>query len=405
MAHPVCSLVMQRLGVHPNVIRCMLTAIQTMEHKVRTGYGNSDKHYGNDSTSPLQGGGQGNAVAGPLFIAISIILLNMLESAVKGVWLRTAMSLQFLHFIAIMYVDDTNILLAALDEFETIYEVITRAKKAAKLWQRAVSVSGGAVRPDKCYWSAIDFVWTSGKWQYKAFNQIEGNIRIINDQGILETIKRYDINRAGKGLGVFACPDGSWDMQIEDLSKKIRIWTSRVKSSSLNHKECYVGVTTALFKTILHVLPACSFTRKECKQLETILYYLLPKVDISSKLSLVYCYAPFKFQGIGLLQIYVHIIIEKLQNFLPHATQHTQLGNTFQASLEAIQIEVGSCEQFFRLSFHTFGFLTPKSWLASLWEGISWYALQLQPGSWSLPPPRQHDFALMDAFIAHQTFT
>ena len=205
---------------------------------------------------------------------------------------------------------------------------------------------------------------------------------------------------------MFVCPDGSWDMQIDELVKKITKWTGRAKTSSLTQKECYVGANTALFKTILHVLPACSFTRKQCKQLETLLYKdLLPKMGISSKLPLVYRYAPHKFQGLALLQLYVHIIIEKLKFFLPHATRQSQLGMTFQASLEAIQIEIGSQQQFFQLNFHTYGFLTPTSWLATLWEGVSWYSLQLQPGRWDLSPPRLHDVALMDALIGHKTFT
>ena len=39
MAHPVCSLVSQRLGVSIPVLECMLTAIQCMTHRIRTGYG------------------------------------------------------------------------------------------------------------------------------------------------------------------------------------------------------------------------------------------------------------------------------------------------------------------------------------------------------------------------------
>lgn len=49
MAHPVCSLVSQRLGVHTNVAKCMLTAIQTM-----TGYGDADVSYSNCKDMPLQ---------------------------------------------------------------------------------------------------------------------------------------------------------------------------------------------------------------------------------------------------------------------------------------------------------------------------------------------------------------
>lgn len=221
MAHPVCSLVMQRLGVDTNVIKCMLTAIQEMRHVVHTGYGDSSKSYGNYTDSPLQGGGQGNAVAGPLFIAISIILISMLESSVKGVWLQTAMTLQLLHYIALMYVDDTDILLTALNDDETIDDVMIRAKKAVKVWNHAVIVSGGAMRADKCYWSAVDFTWTSGRWNYRDMDDIDGHIHILDDKGVVQSIQRYDLDQAREGLGVYVCPDGSWRLQLEELEKKV----------------------------------------------------------------------------------------------------------------------------------------------------------------------------------------
>ena len=41
---------------------------------------------------------------------------------------------------------------------DTLEQVFHRAKKAAKIWQQAVYDSGGAVRPEKCYWTAKDFV-------------------------------------------------------------------------------------------------------------------------------------------------------------------------------------------------------------------------------------------------------
>ena len=116
MTHPVCSLASQRLDVHPNVIKYMFTPMHQMKHQVRTGYGDTDVHYSDDRDNLLQGGGQGNGASLPLFVAISCIQLSVLESAVKGVYLYTAMSLQLLQFIAIMYVDDTDTLLAALSE-------------------------------------------------------------------------------------------------------------------------------------------------------------------------------------------------------------------------------------------------------------------------------------------------
>ena len=406
MAHPVCFLVSQRLGVPPNVVQCMITAIQRMTHTVRTGYGDADVSYGNCAENPLQGGGQGNGAALPLFVAISYILVSVLESAVKGVYFYTAMTLQLVQFIAIMYVDDTDLLFAALNDSETIEDVMQRAKKAARVWQQAVLDSGGAVRPDECYWSAIDFTWTAGKWRYKKMKEIKGTIKIRNPEGRMEKVKRYDLDKANEGLGVYLTPRGSLDLQLVETSKKIRTWTSNVIRSFLTKKETYVAATTTIFKTIMFILPSCSFSRKQCKTIEVLLYKeLLPKMGVSSKMPLPYRFAPFQFQGMNLMQVFVHIMIEKLKVFLYHADQHTQLGITFKASLEAIQIEVGSSTQFLSLMYSKYGFLTPFSWLSTLWDSISQYGISLTSGTWALKPPRENDFALMDRIISCQLFT
>ena len=164
MAHPVCSLVSRRLGVEIPILQCMLGAIQVMTHVIRTGFGDSDISYGNDSTQPLQGGGHGNGASLPLWLAISCILIAVLESEVKGAHVYSSITLQVLVFIAIMYVDDTDILLIDVSGSDTIEEIVLRAQRTAKVWQREVHDSGGALRPEKCYWTAVDFkfVWDNG---------------------------------------------------------------------------------------------------------------------------------------------------------------------------------------------------------------------------------------------------
>ena len=157
MAHPVCSLVSQRLGVVVPVIRCMLMAIQSMTHYIRTGYGDSDISYGRDFDKPLQGGGQGNGAPPPLWLAISCILLSVLESDVQGVHIYSSISLQLLVFIEIMYVDDTDILLTDVSGHDTLDIIFERAQRAVRIWRQAVYDSGGAVRLERCYWMAIDF--------------------------------------------------------------------------------------------------------------------------------------------------------------------------------------------------------------------------------------------------------
>ena len=50
-----------------------------------------------------------------------------------------------------MYVDDTDILLSDISGHDTLNDAFKRALRVARTWEEAVLVSGGAVRPEKCY--------------------------------------------------------------------------------------------------------------------------------------------------------------------------------------------------------------------------------------------------------------
>ena len=400
MAHPVCSLVSRRLGVEIPVLQCMLGAIQAMTHVIRTGFGDSAASYGNDHNQPLQGGGQGNGASLPLWLAISCVLIAVLESEVQGVHIYTSITLQLLVFIAIMYVDDTDILLTAICESDSIEDVFRRAQRAATVWQRAVHDSGGALRPEKCYWTAVGFKFVSGRWRYMKLNEFQGEVHVKDTNMVYQKVKRYDINKSNKGLGIFVNPDGSMGLQLKELVGKVTTWNDRLGNSSLNKKEAYIGANISIFKTVEYPLPGTSLSDTQCRIIERALYKkLMGKMGMSSKMPLEYRYGPHKFQGAALLEVAVAQLIAKLLIFLHQANLKTQLSTTLLASLEAIQIEIGSTKQFFRLSFPDFGYFTPVSWLQQLWHNVSKYNISLFRANSTLNPPRQQDFALMDKLV------
>ena len=323
MAHPVCSLVSQRLGVPKPAIKCMLTAIQHMEHKVRTGYGDSDIVYGNDRINPLQGGGQGNGASLPLWVAISCILIAMLEDRVDGVRLQTAVTLQTLIFIAIMYVDDTDIFLTDLTGRDTLDDVYRRTLKATRTWREAVHISGGAVRPEKCYWSAVDFRWKNGNWHYMPMKEFTHDIWVRDTNGIKRKVARFDINHSKDGLGLHVNPDGSMESQLEFLTKKIDAWTTRLKRSSLSRHHTYIAAKTRILRTLIYSLPGCMFSIKQCRSIEFSLYkVLMPKMGISYTTPLPYRYGSAQYQGLSLLHLHSQMMIEQLKIFL--MSYHTQ---------------------------------------------------------------------------------
>ena len=65
MVHSATSLALRSLGAPAPAVECMSGVIQSMEHYIRTAYGDSDKCYGGSHKSPLQGGGARQSCSPP----------------------------------------------------------------------------------------------------------------------------------------------------------------------------------------------------------------------------------------------------------------------------------------------------------------------------------------------------
>ena len=166
MSLAIGAITFQRLGVPKQAIRSIFLTLAQMKHYVHTSHGDSITYYTGSNDQPLQGSGQGNGAAGPMWIAISVILLNIIATVPINATLVSAITLTTLTLSAKMYVDDADILLTA-KHGKTLVDVKQNAQTIITKWCETLWVSGGCLRPEKCWWYAIDFKWKKdGTWQY-----------------------------------------------------------------------------------------------------------------------------------------------------------------------------------------------------------------------------------------------
>jgi hypothetical protein len=66
------------------------------------------------------------------------------------------------HLSAILYVDDTDILHINLTEDESVDEVHS-AIQHVNSWGNLLIATGGALQPNKCFYSIISFEWMNGE--------------------------------------------------------------------------------------------------------------------------------------------------------------------------------------------------------------------------------------------------
>jgi hypothetical protein len=111
VSHPIASIAMQAQKVPLTTVVLALSVLQTMTFYLRTGYGVSQQGYGGSPDDPTFGLGQGNGMAPSGFSAVSTLMIETYKrlghaSEFCGAW----SGIMFL-LAAIIYVDDTDLLL------------------------------------------------------------------------------------------------------------------------------------------------------------------------------------------------------------------------------------------------------------------------------------------------------
>jgi hypothetical protein len=110
IVHNVASLCMQRVRVPKEPIVSMFGTIQSLQHHVRTAFGDSKWYFSaSNNTTPIQGVGQGNGAGPQIWALISTPIFNMLRSMGLGTMMRSPISDQELSFAGFGFVDDTDL--------------------------------------------------------------------------------------------------------------------------------------------------------------------------------------------------------------------------------------------------------------------------------------------------------
>ena len=163
-----------------------------------------------------------------------------------------------------------------------------------------------------------------------------------------------------------------------------------------------MAATTGIFKTISYVLPATSFTTKQCEQLDSRAFMtVLPRLHINRHLPKVYRYASKQFYGLGLQHTQTVQATEKIKLLLFHANQPTQFSDALLSLLETRSLDMGVATSIFALPYERYSFLMETSWLKDIWKFISKHNITLV-AKYNLPrPQRDKDFSLMGYLNRH----
>ena len=401
IVHSIFAICLRRLGCHPNPIKSSIETLQSLEHHIRTGFGDSKKFYTGSVSTPLQGLVQGYGPAPVGWVAISSPLIDMMRKAGFGFKDWTSISSSVINLVCFAFVDDTDIVNTLEDGNFDYSELLRSTQEALDLWCGGLRATGGDLHPDKSFWYLVDFKPTrNGNWAYKRIEDCPGDLYLTDTDGTRKRLERCEVFQGKKALGAKTRRDGIETDNVEWFRGKTVMWADKVRTGKLSRALVWKALNHTILKSVEYPLASTCFTENQCTRIMApALLSALPHSGIQGRLPRDLVYGPLEGQGLGLKNIRVTQLIEHLDQLMRHASRDTVTGRLLANCSEGIQLSLGSAVPLWRLSYPLWGGHVTNSWLKSTWKDAMDLGILVQDTFPILPRSRGGDMMLSDELM------
>jgi hypothetical protein len=403
IVHTVASLCMQRLGVSEATCFTIFNTLQTLQHHVRTAFGERPTGYG-AAHIPLHGVGQGNGAGPAIWLAITIPLINMLRKAGFGLKVQSPFSHDDSTMSCFVYVDDADSIHSPLpQDTRTVSDIIADMQRMLDTWSGALHATGGMIESSKSYWYLIAFKWNKRKlrWEYRSIADTPATIYLRHPGMPRVALARKEVHDADPDgtLGTFIAMDGNQRLVVESLKTKVNAWADKIRSRQLTATEGWLSCRTGITMSLKHQLYTSRLTRQECKQITQQLKIAALR---ASKLPITYpdvlVYSPKEFLGLGLPNLWHIQATLWVEQCLQFANQrHNPTGILLRTVIENMRIELGVSRCPLEYPFHRWNKCATPTQFFPFWEYATETSLLLRDGVPALSVARKHDVFLMEA--------
>jgi hypothetical protein len=166
VAHPIASIALQSFKVCKVIVAMMLYVLKTMTWYLKTAFGQSKIPFGGTVLDPSMGLSQGNGAARPGFLAVCTLMINVYCNLDHGVTFIGAWACNAFTLSAFLYVDNSNLFHMAI-RTPSNEEFLQLVQSGTNDWVGLFHATGGLLKPQKCFWYMLGWIWKKGKARLK----------------------------------------------------------------------------------------------------------------------------------------------------------------------------------------------------------------------------------------------
>jgi hypothetical protein len=261
IVHAMALLIFQAFKVPTTAVELMLGAIENRKFFLRTGFRDSALFSGGGISIKTQGLCQGNGAAPAGWAVISICIIGAHRKKGHGAKFLCPITQLQHHLLAILYVNDTDLLHINLTKNKSIDKVHWAIQESANSWGNLLIATGGALQPAKCFYSIISFDWNNRDWSY-ASNASKGELGItvpLLGSGSA-SIDHKPVEHAEKTLGAMTSPNGNSGSTIRMMQEKAQQWINAVRNGHLHCRNVWFSLKVQFWPRISYGLCSSAAT-------------------------------------------------------------------------------------------------------------------------------------------------
>ena len=401
IVHWVAKLALMRFSIPWEAVSLVFDVLAKAKHRVRTGFGDSPRVFSPTTSIPFQGCGQGNGAGPAIWVAISAILIDMMDAEGYGYSSRTALSNDEVFASCFAFIDDTDVIESG-DLTQSAEELMPSIRAALQLWAGGVRATGGAINPEKSFWWLLDFSFdsSSGQWRFRRKATLPGALQLEGLTGQQESLRRLQPDEAERTLGVLMAPLETGAPQLAALKAVAKDWADTLRPQCVAAYDIFPMIRTTVMKSLEYPMPLTTFSQKEWLAIVSpILVRCLPKAGVCRSFKRLVVLAPLRYQGLGIPNPFSLQVFHHLSMLLRHSVNSTQTGSYLRSTLESHQLETGSSFGLFQQQFDNTGILASDTWVKRVWREFDQLGIRVE---FSSPPLDLHcvgDRLLTDVFV------
>lgn len=408
VAHAIASIALQAFKVPLATVVLSLSVLQTMTFFLRTGYGVSQTGYGGTPEDPTFGLGQGNGMAPAGFSCISSLMDGTYcrlghAASFSGAWTGLVFILA-----AIIYVDDTDLLLIAQNRDQTMDEFFDQTQAAVTDWGHIVLSIGGYLKAAKCFWYMMSWKWVKGVPRLRSLRELpKYQLMLPQKSGSPVPIPLRDVHDVEETLGVYSCPAGDFGVHISKKMGKGHLWAERLRRNRCPPSDAWMGFRYSLMPTVTYGFAAITPPPELLETSFQKLYRnLLSPLRVNKNITTFYRMAPKRMMGLGMPNPCIRMLAYKLHLLQSEWGQNTATGQMLRQSLEVFQMESGLSTNILESAYHRHECLATAGWWKQLWCLCDRYDVKLHlDRRLCIPLTRVGDRAIMDVVCSNDFYS